>query len=157
MAYKWSRRSIERKEGVHPYLQLVCSRVLLSFDITVLWRGGVRSDEDQKALYAIGRTTELDRKPVTQLDGVTRKSKHQIQEDGYAHAIDIAPYPVDFSTNLKAKARFYQLNGHMQQAWASLKEKGLVTGNLRWGGDWDQDNDFLDQSFDDLPHWEWQP
>uniref|UniRef100_UPI0040477202 M15 family metallopeptidase n=1 Tax=Roseivirga sp. TaxID=1964215 RepID=UPI0040477202 len=155
MAYQFGLISKQRSEGVHPYLLLCCERVMLCFDITVMWRGGVRTDAQQAELYAIGRTTELDRKPVTTKDGIIKKSKHQKQTDGFAHAIDISPFPLQLDDSLKAKARYYQLNGHMQQAWQQLKDEGKVIGRLRWGGDWDGDNDYKDQSFDDIPHFEW--
>jgi hypothetical protein len=49
---------------------------------------GVRTAEAQAALYAQGRT-----KPghiVTNCDGVTTKSNHQVKDDGVGHAVDCA-------------------------------------------------------------------
>ena len=146
---KFGKTSQTRRKGVHPYLILVTDEVVKYYDITVLYKGGVRTDADQAALYAKGRTTAGS--IVTKVDGVTRKSKHQIKKDGYGHALDVAPYPVDFKGE-KARARFYMMLGHLFQAWETLKEKGLVNGTLRSGADWDGDKDFKDQSFDDLPH-----
>ena len=44
--------------------------------------------------------------------------------------------------------KFYMLAGHILQTAQQLN----IT--LRWGGDWDHDFDFTDQSFDDLGHYE---
>jgi peptidoglycan L-alanyl-D-glutamate endopeptidase CwlK len=47
-----------------------------------------RSTEEQMALYAKGRTAPG--RIVTYADGVGKRSKHQVQMDGYVHAIDFA-------------------------------------------------------------------
>lgn len=46
------------------------------------------------------------------------------------------------------RARFYYLAGYMLATADSLGTK------LRWGGDWDRDTFFDDQTFDDLVHFE---
>jgi peptidoglycan L-alanyl-D-glutamate endopeptidase CwlK len=35
-----------------------------------------------------------------------------------------------------------------------LYKKGMIEHHIRWGGDWDGDQDFRDQTFDDLAHFE---
>ncbi len=66
-------------------------------------------------------------------------------------AIDIAPWPIPENWgvgNKKELARFYFLAGVI---------KGIAFKYdipLRWGGDWDGDNNFNDQTFDDLVHFE---
>ena len=80
------------------------------------------------------------------------KSKHShIPSDAW-HAV---PYPViwpesktDFEGKMKAYARFYFLAGIYK---ALAHEMGV---EIRWGGDWDSDNDFFDQTFNDLSHYE---
>lgn len=47
-----------------------------------------RTREEQQALYAKGRT--VPGAIVTNADGVATRSKHQMQQDGYVHAIDFA-------------------------------------------------------------------
>ena len=59
-------------------------------------------------------------------------------------AIDVSPYPI----NWRDTKRFYYFAGVVKAAAYSL---GL---NIRWGGDWDSDNDFNDQTFMDLVHFE---
>lgn len=63
-------------------------------------------------------------------------------------AVDAAPYPIDFSESHKNLARFYYFAGFVK---AMAFHMGL---KIRWGGDWDSDNDFKDQKFDDLVHFE---
>ena len=98
-------------------------------DFTVL--EGVRSIERQRRLVQIGASKTL-------------KGKHLIQPDGWGHAVDIAPYPIDWQDH----GRFYILNGLMRAA-ASIE--GV---DIRTGADWDNDGLIQDQSFHDLPHYE---
>lgn len=93
----------------------------------------VRSAEDQKALFAKGRTAPG--KIVTHADGVVKKSKHQIGADGFGHAVDCA-----------------FLDAHGQPSWDLSYPWGVYGAlskfyGLTWGGDW--------TSLKDLPHVEW--
>jgi len=63
-------------------------------------------------------------------------------------AVDIAPYPIDWSDKLKAQLRFAYLAGHVMSTARRLDIK------LRWGGDWNRNQDSRDESFLDLPHFE---
>lgn len=57
---------------------------------------GLRTDAEQIALYARGRTVKGPR--VTNCDGVTTRSNHQPDADGFSHAADCAfvgPLPFD--------------------------------------------------------------
>ena len=62
-------------------------------------------------------------------------------------AVDVKPDRVGWTT-LKDKAAFYRLAGIIE---AIAFCEGV---KIRWGGDWDMDNDLTDQTFDDLPHFE---
>jgi peptidoglycan L-alanyl-D-glutamate endopeptidase CwlK len=59
-------------------------------------------------------------------------------------AVDIAPYPIDWADD----ERFYFLAGIIKAASHQVGVK------VRWGGDWDSDDDFHDQTFMDLGHFE---
>ncbi len=64
-------------------------------------------------------------------------------------AIDLAPYYQD-----SPHIRWHDYKGFIYLAGLI---KGVATSmdiNIRWGGDWDRDNDLLDQTFNDLPHFE---
>ena len=131
MTYTFGPRSKSRLTGVHPGLVAVVQEAMnyQVMDFTIL--EGVRTEERQERLYHDGYSKTLN-------------SKHLIQEDGYAHAIDIAPYPVDWQDT----ARFYILNGVMRAAAISC---GVT---IRSGADWDSDGQVKDQTFHDLPHYE---
>jgi peptidoglycan L-alanyl-D-glutamate endopeptidase CwlK len=122
---KWSAKSLERRKGVHPDLLSVCDKALSygEMDITVLPDGGVRTPERQAELVAKGVSKTL-------------LSKHLPQADGYGHAIDVAPYPVDW----KNIDRFIKLAKLMKRAAAELGVE------VEHGGDW--------KNFKDWPHWQ---
>jgi peptidoglycan L-alanyl-D-glutamate endopeptidase CwlK len=136
----FGKRSRERLDTCHKDLQRICERVVKSFDISVV--EGHRTLEKQKEYYESG---------LSKLDGVAQKSKHQSFP---SMAVDIAPYPIDFADKHKKKARFYMMAGYIFMAADDLYREGKVSHKLRWGGDWDSDKDFDDQTFDDLPHFE---
>ena len=125
VVYKFSDRSVQRMQGVHPDL-IRCAEIALSYgemDITVLKDGGVRTIERQKELKNSGASKTLN-------------SKHLLQDDGFGYAIDLAPYPIDWNDI----RRFEKLGKLMLKA---SKEVGI---NLKWGGEW--------RSFKDYPHFE---
>lgn len=59
-------------------------------------------------------------------------------------ALDAAPTPIDWED----RERFYYFAGVVMAVAKLLKIE------IRWGGDWDRDGNFKDQSFDDLVHFE---
>lgn len=141
-------RSKQNLQGIHPLLVAIANRVVAVFDIAVT--SGVRTALEQQELYAIGRTKELDRSPVTSIDGVKQKSNHQVKEDGYGYAIDCDPYPIDYSNDILVRGRYYTMYGVFLLAAEQICLNTPYT--IRWGGDWDGDHSFKDQSFHDLPH-----
>lgn len=145
----FGEKSKECLKSVHPDLRLIHERVIskYNFDHTIL--EGLRTDELQLKYFLDGKS-KID--PRDQKQRLT--AMHLIKEDGFSHATDSAPYPIDFSNKEKARARFYLFAGLMFAACAELISEGKITHTLRWGGDWDSDKDFTDQDFDDLPHFE---
>ena len=123
----FSKTSLKRLDGVDHRLQDLAYRVVLEHhDCTIPEYGGKRTEEEQISLVAKGASK-------------TMKSKHL---EGLA--IDLVPYPIDWN-NTK---RFYYFAGIVM---AVAREMGL---KIRWGGDWDRDDDLDDQSFNDLVHFE---
>ena len=122
---KFSKRSRERLQGVDHRLQDLALKIVTDHhDCSVIY--GLRTEEEQRRLVEKGLSK-------------TMKSKHLTGE-----AIDLAPYPIDWE-NTK---RFYYFAGIVLGV---AKEMGI---DLRWGGDWDMDNDLDDQKFMDLVHFE---
>ncbi len=124
----FSAKSRDILQTVHPDLALICNEVIQAYDFTVL--EGHRSNERQAELLRLGKSTLG-----------PGESKHNSNP---SRAVDIAPYPVDWSD----RERFYLLAGFMFQAAVQFDVA------IRWGGDWSRDWDHSDQSFDDLPHFE---
>lgn len=119
-------RSKERLRGVDTRLRNVLNEVVKFYDITIL--EGMRTEDRQRELVAKGASQ-------------TMKSKHI---DG--KAVDIAPYPVP---DWKNKDQFVYMAGRVMQEADNQKIP------VRWGGNWDRDNEVVtDQKFDDLVHFE---
>lgn len=81
----------DKLHGVHPILvakvgQIQMAMTELRFPMVVT--DGVRTDAQQAALYAQGRTAPGP--VVTHADGVQHRSNHQTHADGYGHAVDMA-------------------------------------------------------------------
>ena len=117
--YKLSSRSLGKLEGVNPVLVDTVKRAieLTKVDFGVIF--GVRSLETQKKLYESGRSQ-------------TMKSKHLIQSDGTAHAVDLMAY--DGSDPSWEMAMYDDIADAMK---AAAKETGA---KIRWGAAWTVDN-----------------
>lgn len=116
--------SSERLNSVHPDLQKVFREVVKHFDCTII--EGVRSPERQQQLVAEGKSKTLNSRHLT------------------GDAVDVVPFPIDWED----RERFHFFAGFVL---GTAKSLGIA---LRWGGDWDQDTEVDDNSFDDLPHFE---
>ena len=127
-------KSKEHRDTCHYYIKVVLDEAIKIIDFSVL--EGNRLESRQKRLFKEGKS---------KCDGIINKSKHQTIP---SLAVDIAPYPIDFSDAEKARARFYHLMGVIK---AIAHTKGI---EFRFGMDWDGDNTYTDQSFDDLQHLE---
>lgn len=137
--FSFSNRSLKRLEGVHPLLVDLIHKVMAEqfMDFSVV--EGVRTLERQKDLVRTGKSR-------------TMRSKHLVQDDGYAHAVDIYPYPINMKKVHAGDAReiyrFGVLQG-MVQAVANRMKIEIVCG-----ADWDGDGQTLDHTFFDAPHFQ---
>jgi peptidoglycan L-alanyl-D-glutamate endopeptidase CwlK len=82
---------MQRLEGVHPRLRAALTQIFavmatLGHPMRVI--SGLRTDAEQAALYAQGRTSPG--AIVTYRDGSTKRSEHQAHGDGLGHAVDCA-------------------------------------------------------------------
>jgi len=126
--YKFSKASRARLNTCDPKLQKVCEEVIKHWDFTVL--EGRRDEATQNEYFRTGKSKLQ-----------YPNSKHNSSP---SRAIDIAPYPIDWQDI----DRFRAFGGFVLGVATTL---GV---NLRWGGDWDGDRSFKDQTFNDLPHFE---
>ena len=125
---KFGLTSTAALDTAHPDLQRLFREVIKHIDCKVL--EGHRDKVAQDAAVAAGKSKT--KWPT---------SKHNKSP---SHAVDVVPYPIDWSNT----ARFYHFAGFVKGLAATM---GI---GIRWGGDWDSDYDFGDQTFDDLPHFE---
>ena len=153
MAIKWGKNSSKHLSTCHPDLQkiwnLFAQRTVLDVGISE----GHRPVEKQQEYYAIGRTVELHRKPITKIDGVNKLGKHNVFP---SEATDFFIWHNDKETRLKIaydEAHLSYVYGMLDSCAKELYEKGEITHLLRWGANWDGDGVlYFDQSFDDAPH-----
>lgn len=127
MTYRFSETSTRRTMGVHPILVERAERVLSYgvIDLTVLKDGGVRSEGVQRALVDKGASK-------------TMESHHRPQTDGFGHALDIAPYPIDWDNLYR-----FAIVGSLMFRAASEDEYDVP---MVWGGHW--------RTFKDFPHFQ---
>lgn len=139
MGYRLSNRSRTRLEGVHPKLVAVVERAIEITKQDFLVLEGVRTPERQRELYAQGRS-----KPGRKVTW-TLQSNHFVNDrTGYGHAVDLCPYPVDWDST----AKFDAIALAMMKA---AKEQGVA---IRWGADWDMDENTRERGEYDSPHFE---
>ncbi|WP_281773665.1 M15 family metallopeptidase [Haemophilus parahaemolyticus] len=124
--FKFSQRSEDNLNGVHPDLIKVVRRALQlsTVDFTVI--EGVRTKARQKELFAKKATKTMNSRHLT------------------GHAVDLVPYPLDWNN----KHAFEQVAQAMLKA---AKELGIT---IRWGGDWNMNDRSDDEKFYDGPHFE---
>lgn len=127
---KFGKKSKQRLEGVDPRLVEVLNKVVKYFDITII--EGLRSQERQDQLVKEG------------------KSKTKFGKHVQGKAVDISPYPIDWS----ARDDYHYLGGFVLGIANSMGIK------IRWGGDWNASSLYKgqrttkDNNFDDLVHFE---
>lgn len=133
-------------------LQELCNRVIEHKDITILV--GHRTEEEQNAAYDKGASTKQ-----------FPQSKHNLFP---SMAVDIAPWPIPEGwgdlegqkprardLDWKERVKFYEVIAIARFCWSQMMDDFPELKRkyrLRLGADWDGDNDYRDQTFDDLPH-----
>jgi len=142
---RFSDRSVARLQTCAPALEMLFADVVQSYDCVILC--GHRNKADQDAAVAAGNSKTP--WPTGNHNAVPSK------------AVDAAPYDprasggVNWGEDVRTKkpdraalARFYHFAGF-------VKARAQVLGiPIRWGGDWDGDTFFDDQTFNDLVHFE---
>jgi len=109
---KLGKRSKKNMEGIHPDLIKILEEAIKRYDFSVI--DGLRTMEQQKKLYAEGKSQTL-------------KSKHLT-----GHAVDIVPYPVDWND----VGRFKDL------ALIVLEIASQMGIGIRYGGNWKSFKDY---------------
>ena len=153
MGYVLGKQSKAKLVGVHPDLVRVVERAIriTTQDFSVL--EGVRSQQRQFELYGQGRTREQLMakgigprlaKPKMRQVTWTLASNHFKQRDGYGHAVDLVPFPLDWEDLSKFDAISHAM-------FIASHELGIP---IRWGADWDRDGMPRERGETDSPHFE---
>jgi len=115
MAFKLSKKSLGKLEGVHPDMVATVKRAIeltkVDFGVTC----GLRTVEEQKKLVAAGRSQ-------------TMNSKHIPQSTGYSHAVDLVAYV--------GKDISWELNVYDDIADAMAEAANEVGCAMKWGAAW---------------------
>jgi len=130
---KFGSRSRENLYESHPDLQRLFSEVIKYYDCSVIegYRGKVEQDN---AFYSGKSKLKFP------------NSKHNRRP---SEAVDVVPwFKEEPHIRWNDKMKFYEFAGFVQGIAKILGIK------IRWGGNWDMDDELSDQSFFDLPHFE---
>ena len=143
--YSFTQSSLDKMEKVHPKLVEVMKAAIENSPFDFRITSGARTTEEQKALFALGRTKPG--KIVTYTNGVTSKSNHQIKSDGFGHAVDIFPCGVIENGVYR---KFTSEEGYDEKKLKLIANHILAVAksknvNVEWGGNW---------KMKDTPHFE---
>lgn len=128
----FSDKSLAILDTCHPDLQKVLKEAIKYFDFTLI--EGRRTLETQKKYVADGKSKTMNSKHIPD----PRDPKQ------YSRAIDLTPYPIDYSD----LQRHCYLGGWIMGIASQMGIK------LRWGGDFSGDTQIKDESFKDYVHFE---
>lgn len=131
----YSNASADRLFTCERLIQKLFNEVIKYTDCTIL--EGHRGQIDQDNYERLGKSTV--------------KWPHGKHNSQPSKAVDATPYPIPKNwgaDHWKDKVKFYEF------AAIVLYEAKKMNISIRWGGDWDGDGDYHDQSFDDLVHFE---
>jgi hypothetical protein len=137
-------------------IQKVMNEVIKTFDNSIIC--GRRGEREQEKAFKEKRSKAH-----------FGESPHNYPE---SFAVDAPPYPIDWRGEKElleaAKAgdfkevieilhnleRWTLYAGHVLATARQMKERGEISIELKWGGDWDRDTHLSDNRFDDFPHFE---
>jgi len=130
VAFKKGKRTLKKLANADDRFTLLVDEVLKYIDIGVYESS--RATKRQMQMFKNGKS---------QIDGVTKISKHQVTKDNpKSKAIDCFPYEKghnSFDMSDKSELMFYRMWWHFYRASKKLNIP------IRWGGLW---------SFKDMPH-----
>jgi hypothetical protein len=136
-----SKSSIQALVGVHPTLVQMITEFTEWYDVHV--SNGIRTDE-QEAEYVKEALSE------------TTHSKHLVQPDGFGHAIDFEPTPIEWDNSTPATINGRPITKYEVECIGMLfafKAYCFAKGvKVRIGADWNMNNSWRDNKFNDLDH-----
>ena len=154
MAYAHGSNSKKEIATLHHDLQIIVAGLIEIYDHSV--EQGARTVDQQIANIRRKVSKTLDSRHIPRDEnGRYDPTKPCIAVDLVPWQKGVNPWPQDDDPpkrRSKLKGRFYFMQGIVRQI---AHQENI---EIRQGQDWDRDNDFMDQTFDDLPHLElWVP
>lgn len=132
--YSYSQNSRSKLATCHPDIHTIMMEVIKWRDVSIVC--GWRSEEAQQEAYHNGYSTVQ-----------YPNSKHN---SAPSMAVDVVPYPEKWSDMDELQI----MGGFILGVAAMLYEEGKISHLVRWGHDWDMDDDYDDHTFIDAPHFE---
>ena len=130
---KFGKRSTKNLDQCDQQLQDLFNTVIKYYDCSVIC--GWRNKKEQDAAFAEGKSQKE-----------FPNSKHNVLPSS---AVDVVPWFYEKPhIRWNDKAKFYEFAGFVLGIAAMLGIK------IRYGGNWDRDDELHDQDFYDLPHFE---
>jgi len=126
MCYQFSKKSVERMQGVHPELITIFTEAIKNspIDFGVPGLGGLRTAEQQKVLFKAGKS---------KCNGYKNESYHQT-----GNALDFYAY-VDGAASWK-EHHLSMVAGVIITTAKRLKKEGKINIDLYWGGQFGSSN-----------------
>ena len=125
---KFGKASVQRLATCHADIRKVCEQLIKTYDFSVTC--GYRGKQDQNTAYQKGASKlQFPKSPHNQLPSL---------------AVDLVPYPVDWNDIY----RFKEMAAAFFAVANLLKERGEITHEFEWGGNW--------RTLKDYPHFEVQ-
>ena len=138
-----TRRSIDNLSLCHPDLQVLAEKAIKYVDFEVI--DGFRGKDRQDRAYAIGKS---------KLPWPNSKHNHRTKRliDG---ELQMAPESLAFDIGAREDDKITWDAKYYYFIAGVMKTVAKILGiDIRWGGDWDSDGNFNDQTFNDLGHYE---
>lgn len=146
---KSKKRLLEGHLDIQKIFNLFITRTKIDISIIEVHR----SIETQQKYYAIGRTVDLHKKTITNVDGINKVGKHNKKP---SEAVDFMVWHNDKYLRNKIaydKAHLMYVYGILDSCAQELYDKGEISHLIRSGSNWDMDGVlFIDQNFADAPH-----
>lgn len=159
---KYGKSSKNRLDTCHGLLKKVFNKAIEIFDISIT--EGHRPEERQNELFEKGLSKlrfpegKHNSIPSMAVDAVPYSSQNKRSVD---YRIELIKRMEELSGKGLSDVEKQELNEILHNVKRWYYFGGLIVGighalgiNIRWGGDWDGDGHFTDQSFHDLPHFE---
>lgn len=138
MSHRYSKHSLHERATLHEELVLVCDTLLPLHDFRI--QEGHRNKERQNQLYA---------------DGASKLRWPASKHNSYpSRAMDLLPFVNGQFIGWDKWPQWRYFGGMVLGVAHALRESGQMQYELRWGHDWDMDNDLGNHRFVDGPHFE---